>query len=109
MSRNDDAISRQAAMEEISKQQTYKMFEGEDTLYLDANDVGSVLASLPPAQPTLYGYSIDHLALIADVMKKEGVSPEEAERFFKDTQRIYQMLVDEIQKQVEGMVESCVT
>ena len=46
-----DCISRQAAMEEISKQQTYKMFEGEDTLYLDANDVGSVLASLPSAQP----------------------------------------------------------
>lgn len=48
-----DLISRQAAMEEISKQQTYKMFEGEDTLYLDANDVGSVLASLPSAQPEL--------------------------------------------------------
>ena len=46
-----DLISRQAAMEEISKQQTYKMFEGEDTLYLDANDVGSVLASLPSAHP----------------------------------------------------------
>lgn len=46
-----DCISRQAAMEDISKQQTYKMFEGEDTLYLDANDVGSVLASLPSVQP----------------------------------------------------------
>ena len=50
---SNDCISRQAAMEEISKQQTYKMFEGEDTLYLDANDVGSVLASLPTAQPEL--------------------------------------------------------
>ena len=49
----NDLISRQAAMEEISKQQTYKMFEGEDTLYLDANDVGSVLASLPSAQPEI--------------------------------------------------------
>ena len=49
----NDLISRQAAMEEISKQQTYKMFEGEDTLYFDANDVGSVLASLPSAQPEL--------------------------------------------------------
>jgi hypothetical protein len=48
-----DCISRQAAMEEISKQQTYKMFEGEDTVYLDANDVGSVLASLSSAQPEL--------------------------------------------------------
>lgn len=53
---------------------------------------------LPTAQATLYGYSIDHLALIADVMEKEGVSPEEVVQFFNDTQRIYQMLVDEIQK-----------
>lgn len=48
---SDDLISRQAAMDEMSKQQTYKMFVGEDTVYLDANDVGSVLASLPSAQP----------------------------------------------------------
>lgn len=46
----NDTISRQAAMDEMSKQQTYKMFVGEDTVYLDANDVGSVLASLPSAQ-----------------------------------------------------------
>ena len=52
-----DCISRQAAMEEISKQQTYKMFEVEDTLYLDANDVGSVLASLPSVQPDMSEYS----------------------------------------------------
>lgn len=45
-----DLISRQAAMDEMSKQQTYKMFVGEDTVYLDANNVGSVLASLPSAQ-----------------------------------------------------------
>lgn len=48
-----DLISRKQAIEEISKQQTYKMFAGEDTVYLDANDVGSVLASLPSAQPVL--------------------------------------------------------
>lgn len=47
----DDLISRAVAMDEMSKQQTYKMFVGEDTVYLDANDVGSVLASLPAAQP----------------------------------------------------------
>ena len=48
-----DTISRQAAIDEISKQQTYKMFEGEDTVYFDANDVGSVLVSLPSAQPDI--------------------------------------------------------
>ena len=103
----EDLIKRKDAVDAINK------IAPVDTEYdcnlLDRIDVRYVLTELPSAQPTLYGYSIDHLALIADVMKKEGVSPEEAERFFNDTQRIYQMLVDEIQKQVEGMVESCVT
>ena len=45
-----DLISRQAAMDEISKQQTYKMFYGEDTMYFDANDVASVLASMPSVE-----------------------------------------------------------
>lgn len=48
-----DLISRKQAIGEISKQQTYKMFAGEDTVYLDASDAGSVLASLPSAQPVL--------------------------------------------------------
>ncbi len=46
----NDLISRQVAVAEISKQQTYKMFEGEDTVYFDANDIMSVLADLPSAQ-----------------------------------------------------------
>lgn len=50
---SSDCVSRQAAFDEISKQQTYKMFEGEDTVYFDANDVGSVLVSLPSAQPEI--------------------------------------------------------
>ena len=53
MNKSDDMISRQAAFDEISKQQTYKMFELDDTLYFDANDVVSVLASLPSAQPEI--------------------------------------------------------
>lgn len=55
---NDDLISRQAAMDEMSKQQTYKMFVGEDTVYLDANDVGSVLASLPSAQSDVHDRNV---------------------------------------------------
>jgi len=101
----EDMISRKKAINELCRM--LRDCFGADDEELDAVTV--TLNELPSAQPTLYGYSIDHLALIADVMEKEGVSPEEAMRFFKDTQRIYQMLVDEIQKQVEGMVESCVT
>ena len=58
-----DLISRQAAMDEMSKQQTYKMFVGEDTVYLDANDVGSVLASLPSAGQ----YTDDEIQRMQDI------------------------------------------
>ena len=51
---------------------------------------------LPSAQPELYGYKIEHLALIARVMQKEGVSPEDAVRAFNDIQRICGMVVDEV-------------
>jgi hypothetical protein len=101
----EDTISRKKAIESVSRMMHDCFGSGDEEM--DA--IAVTLDELPSAQPTLYGYSIDHLALIAHVMEKEGVSPEEAVRFFKDTQRICQMLVDEIQKQVEGMFESCVT
>lgn len=114
-----DVVSRNAIVQKLNEMDRYvstelrlcdtdKKFPQNEVFIVD--DVyEEIVEQLPSAQPTLYGYSIDHLALIAHVMEKEGVSPEEAVRFFKDTQRICQMLVDEIQKQVEGMFESCVT
>ena len=60
---------------------------------------------LPSAQPTLYGYSIEHLALIARVMQKENVTPEQAIKCFKDIQRIVQMVLDEQQEMIRKAVE----
>lgn len=62
-----DLISRQAAMDEMSKQQTYKMFVGEDTVYLDANDVGSVLASLPSID------AVPQWILCSERLPEEGI------------------------------------
>ena len=103
----DDLISRQAAMEEISKQQTYKMFEGEDTVYLDANDVGSVLASLPSAQPILYGYPVEHLAMIAMVLQKENFPPERISEMLSDVGRIVDMVRDAFEETLRKAVEQC--
>ena len=57
------------------------------------------LKELPSAQPELYGYKIEHLALIARVMEKEGVSPKKAVETFANICGIVQMVFDE-QKEI---------
>ena len=53
---------------------------------------------LPSAQPTLYGYTIEHLAFAATIMKKEGVNPEEAVTIFRDVNRVIEMMIDEMEE-----------
>lgn len=53
------------------------------------------------AQPTLYGYQIEHLAYIARVMQKEGVTAEYAVRTFDDMSRVIRMIIEEAQQKVE--------
>lgn len=57
-------------------------------------------------QPTLYDYKIEHLALIARVMEKEGITPEKAVETFGDIVRIANMLIEEIQNKVNKEIES---
>lgn len=103
----DDLISRRMAMDEIRKQQTYKMFEGEDTIYFDANDVGSVLTSLPPAQPTLDGYNIEHLQLIARLLAKENLPPERVSEALSDIGRVVAIVKEEYEEALREAVERC--
>lgn len=74
----------------------YKMFE-------------NAIDSAPTIEPTLYGYNVEHLALIAAVMAKENVTPEKAVETFRNIGGILQMIMDEqkeiIQKAVEQMME----
>lgn len=54
---------------------------------------------------TLYGYQIEHLALIARVMEKEGVTPEKAVETFGDISRIVQIIVEEQMEIIKRAVE----
>lgn len=82
-----DLISRQAAIDAFYK---------HPNIHWTTLDVLAEIKALPSAQPDLYGYKIEHLALIARVMQKEGVSPEDAVRAFNDIQRICEMVIDEV-------------
>ena len=67
------------------------------------------IGSAPTIEPTLYGYNVEHLALIAAVMAKENVTPEKAVETFRNIGGILQMIMDEqkeiIQKAVEQMMD----
>lgn len=53
------------------------------------------LETLPSAQPTLYGYCIEQLALIATIMQKENVTPEKAIEYFTNIDKMVQMIREE--------------
>ena len=98
-----DLISRQAAIEEFDGVKVNEEYCTEyDIGYNDGIDFAvSKLSVLPSAEPTLYGYKIEHLAYIARVMEKEGVTADYAVRTFDDMSRALKMIIDEIQQKVE--------
>lgn len=65
---------------------------------------GRELRDVPDVRPTLYGYEIEHLAYIARVMEKEGITAEEAVRTFGDISRAVGMIIEEVQQKVEEML-----
>lgn len=84
----DDLISRRAALNAL--------------YHVDEYNGRSVKAikDLPPTQPTLYGYKIEHLAYIASVMKREGVTADYAAKTFDDIARALRIIIDETQEKV---------
>ena len=96
----EDTISRQALIKEFSdfvRASNNSDFARTPTW----NDAVSLVRSMPSAQPTLYGYKIEHLAYIARVMQKEGVTAKYAVRTFDDMSRTLRMIIEEAQERVE--------
>ena len=87
-----DLIERQAAIDAIERN-AYRH------TYIE--QIVDIINNLPPAQPTLYGYKIEHLAYIARVMQKEGVTAEYAVRTFDDMSRALRMVIEEINERLE--------
>lgn len=90
-----DLISRQAVFKGISLSCTGQ----SDVIKAEAALVRYV-EKIPSAEPTLYGYKIEHLAYIARVMEKEGVTADYAVRTFDDMSRALRMIIEEAQERV---------
>ena len=107
----DDLISRQAAIDVVETITWYhqnrnnEMVSGANSelhqAWYKADDVYAALNNVPTAEPTLYGYEIKHLAYIATVMEKEGVTAEYAVRTFDDMERVLKMYIEEVHEKIE--------
>lgn len=71
-------------------------------------DIIDVINEQPTVEPNLYGYKLEHLALIARVMQKDGVTPEKAVQTFKDVQTIALKVIDEIDDAVKRAFEQAI-
>ena len=65
------------------------------------------LENLPSVQPkpTLYGYPIEHLAMIARVMAKENCTPEVVAQMLQNAGEIARMERDEMMRMLKESVE----
>ncbi len=93
----DDLISRQDAIEALRRAEAL-------TRAFGYHNVIDAIKEVPSAQSTLYGYKIEHLAYIARVMEKEGITAEDAVRTFDNMSRAIRMIIEEAQQKAEEML-----
>ena len=101
-----DLIDRQAAIDAL-KQQADTM-SGWSERYAEQRKgvltAVNIVEDLPSAQPTLYGYNIEHLAYIARVMEKEGITAEVAVNTFLDVGHAVKMILDEARESIKERI-----
>lgn len=96
----NDCISRKAAIDAVLD----RMNVGKHGRDAKPEEIQSALNKLPPVQPTLYGYKIEHLAYIARVMEKEGITAEQAAESFDDICMAIRLLIEETTQKVNEFV-----
>ena len=98
-----DLIERQAAIEALCSDCQGRCIPCES---YPCSEVEAINA-LPSAQPTLCGYDIEHLILIANVMRKENLPPERIVEALTDIGRIVSIVTDEFEESLRKAVEQC--
>lgn len=111
---NEDIISRRAALEAMDTWDKFgcdpdgKLVRYDDDKhyvpYVHYEDMVHAVKNLPPMPPTLYGYKIEHLAYIARVMEKEGITAEQAAESFDDMVTAIRLLIEETAQTINEFV-----
>ena len=106
---SNDCISRQAAIDTACKScnitRDYHKCDGYSEGSLWCDEVVA-LRALPSAQPTLYGYDIEHLKLIANVLQKENLPAERVTDALMDIGRIVAIVRNEFEETIKECIEA---
>lgn len=86
----EDCVSRQAAIDAIVK---WAESHNENP---DGDDCIMIILDVPSSQPTLCGYDIKHLMMIAEVLRKENLPPERITEALTDIGRAVAIVRDEV-------------
>lgn len=97
---NLDCISRQMLLEYIHGEPVGK-------LLCDKYNLDGLIEQFPSAQPTLCGYDIKHLDLIARILQKEDLPPDRIVDALTDIGRIVEIVKDEYEEALRKAVEQC--
>ena len=101
--RGGDMIYRQDAIDAVEHTKSAKSPDGE--VYVAKINAEMNIQLLPPAHPTLYGYNIEHLDLIARVLQRENLPPERIAEMLTDIGRIVAIVSDEFEESLRKAVE----
>lgn len=103
-----DLIDRQKAIDALKMDISIIPFaKAREYVRATIEEIYNRLEELPPEQPTLYGYNIEHLDLIARVLQKENLPPERVAEALTDIGRIVEIVRDEFAESLRKAVEQC--
>ena len=100
-----DTISRQAAINALDNIKIPR----NASWYPYYQQALTAMSRLPSAQPTIYGYNVEHLEMIARVLQKENLPPERVVEILIDIGRIVAIVCDEFEDNLRKAVEQCMT
>ena len=100
-----DTIYRQAAIDTLADMHCKSDEDGY--VWIIRSDAWARIDALPSAQPTLNGYDINHLMLIAELLKKENLPPERVSDALYDISRVVDIAVEEFKETLRKSVEQC--
>ena len=100
-----DLISRAAALEALDEINA----EIEDGDGFDFEKWREFFCDMPSAQPTINGYDVRHLELIAAVLQKENLPPGRVTEALTDIGRIVAIVTEEFEEALRKAVEQCMT
>lgn len=102
-----DLIDRQLAIDALERRKD-KTAKGEIGSFYNTivqHDIDAIV-ELPSAQPTLFGYNVEHLELIARVLQKENLPPEKVAEALTNISKIVAIVKDEFEETLREAVQN---